>query len=54
MRVAFGYRALCGEVEVILREDETGWSPHLCIEDAAKLDNAREALRQKDLDTASK
>jgi len=42
------------EVEVALLEDDTGWSPYLSIEDAYKLDEVREALRQKDLQSAAK
>ncbi|EFI36201.1 conserved hypothetical protein [Desulfonatronospira thiodismutans ASO3-1] len=42
------------EVEVALLEDDTGWSPYLSIEDANKLDDVREALRQRDLQSAAK
>ena len=42
------------EVEVALLEDDTGWSPYLSIEDAYKLDEVREALRQRDLQSAAK
>ena len=42
------------EVEVVLLEDDTGWSPYLSIEDAYKLDDVREALRQRDLQSAAK
>ncbi len=42
------------EIEVVLYEDETGWSPYLCPEDAYKLDEARYALRQGNLEAASK
>jgi hypothetical protein len=42
------------EVEVELLEDDTGWSPYLSTEDAYKLDDARDALRQGDLETASR
>ena len=41
------------EVEVDLLEDETGWSPYLSREDAYKLDDVREALRQGDFRRAS-
>ena len=41
------------EIEVTVREDASGWSPYLSVDDVFKLDNAREALRQKDLDSAS-
>lgn len=42
------------EVDVELLEDETGWSPYLSVEDAYKLDDVREALRRKDLESAAK
>jgi hypothetical protein len=42
------------EVQVELIEDESGWSPYINFEDANKLDDAREALRQGDLEAASK
>ena len=42
------------EVEVALVEDDTGWSPYLSVEDAYKLDNVREALRQGDIESAAK
>ncbi len=42
------------EIEVSLIDDETGWSPYLSIEDACKLDDARSALRQGNLESASK
>jgi hypothetical protein len=41
------------EVPVELIEDDTGWSPYLSIEDAAKLDAVRRALRQGDIATAA-
>ncbi len=41
------------EVEVLLVEDDTDWSPYLGIEDAYKLDDVREALRQGDLGAAA-
>ncbi len=41
------------EVEVALVEDETGWSPYLTLEDAQKLDDVRDALRQQDLESAA-
>ncbi len=41
------------EVEVALVEDDTGWTPYLSVEDAYKLDNVKDALRQKDLETAA-
>ncbi len=42
------------EVDVELLEDETGWSPYLSIEDAYKLDDVRDALRRRDLESAAK
>jgi len=42
------------EVEVDLIEDESGWSPYLNADDAYKLDDVREALRQGDLKLASR
>jgi hypothetical protein len=42
------------EVEVALVEDDTGWSPYLSVEEAYKLDDVKEALRQGDLATAAK
>jgi len=41
------------EVSVELIEDDTGWSPYLSVEDAAKLDAVRRALRQGDIATAA-
>ncbi|MBI2266885.1 MAG: hypothetical protein HYU64_17260 [Armatimonadetes bacterium] len=42
------------KVEVALMEDDTGWSPYLSVEDAYKLDDVRDALRQGDLKSAAK
>ena len=42
------------EVEVELIDDDTGWAPYLSLEDARKLDDVREALRQEDLNKASR
>jgi hypothetical protein len=42
------------EVEVDLLEDQNGWSPYLSLEDAYRLDDVREALRQGDLETAAR
>ena len=42
------------EVSVELVESEIGWSPHMSVEDACKLDDVREALRSGDLATAAK
>ncbi|MBV6450240.1 MAG: hypothetical protein DCC56_06005 [Anaerolineae bacterium] len=40
------------DVELIYTDDE--WSPYLSVNDALKLDDVREALRQKDFQTAIK
>jgi hypothetical protein len=42
------------EVPVELIEEEGGWSPYLSIEDATKLDIVRKALREGDLETATR
>ena len=42
------------EIEVELIDTEEGWSPYLSLDDALKLDEVREALRKKDLETASR
>lgn len=42
------------EVEVELMEDESGWSPYLKRDDAYRLDDVREALRQGDLKSAAR
>jgi mRNA interferase MazF len=39
--------------EVVPFDDESGWSPFLRLEDAHRLDEAKEALRQNDIETAS-
>lgn len=41
-------------VEVLLLEDDTGWSPYLSVEDACRLDDVRDALRRGDLATAAR
>ena len=41
-------------VEVELLDTGEGWSPYLSVEDAQKLDDARDALRRGDLETAGK
>ena len=47
-------RQYVAEIEVSLVEDDTGWSPYLSVEDAYKLDDVKDALRQGDLETAAK
>jgi len=42
------------EVEVDLLETNEGWSTYLSLEDAYKLDDVREALRQGDLHSAAR
>jgi hypothetical protein len=42
------------EVDVELIEDETGWAPYLSVDDAFKLDDVRDALRNGDLQAASR
>jgi len=41
-------------VDVELTYTDEGWSPYLSLEDAYRLDDIREALKQGDLKTASK
>ena len=41
------------EVDVELIYDETGWAPYLSLEDAQRLDDVREALRQGEVSRAS-
>jgi len=42
------------EVDVYLIEDNTGWSPYISLEDAYKLDDVRDALRRRDVKSASR
>lgn len=42
------------EVRVVLLDDEEGWSPYLSVDDAYRLDDVREALRDGDLARAAK
>ncbi|MDY6822345.1 MAG: hypothetical protein SWH68_00885 [Thermodesulfobacteriota bacterium] len=42
------------EVEIELVEDDTGWSPYISVDEAFKLDDVREALRNGDLKSAAK
>ena len=41
------------EVDVTLVVTDDEWSPYLSLEDAYKLDDVRQALRQRDLETAT-
>lgn len=42
------------EVTIELIDTDEGWSPYLSLEDAQKLDNVRNALRRRDLKSASR
>jgi hypothetical protein len=42
------------EVDIELIDTHEGWSPYLTLEDAYKLDDVREALRNGDLNTAGR
>ncbi len=42
------------EVNIELIETEDDWAPYLSLEDAKKLDEVREALREEDIKTAAK
>ena len=42
------------EVDVTLITTNEEWSPYLSMEDAYKLDDVRQALREGDLETAAK
>ena len=42
------------EVDVVLVEAEESWSPYLPLEDAYKLDDVREALRNGDISSAAR
>ena len=42
------------EVDVDLIETDGDWSPYLSVEDSYKLDDVRNALKQGDLQTASR
>jgi hypothetical protein len=41
------------EIEVNVIDSDESWAPYLSIEDAYKLDDAREALRHGNLEAAS-
>ena len=45
---------LVAEVDVTLVETDDGWTPHLALDDAYKLDDVRDALRTGDLKAASR
>ena len=42
------------EVQIELSETDDEWSPYLSVEEAYKLDDIREALRQGDVRTAAR
>lgn len=42
------------EVDIYLITTDDEWSPYLSLEDAYKLDNVRQALRQGDLESATR
>jgi hypothetical protein len=42
------------EVEVDLTHADEGWSPYLSLEDAYKLDDVREALREGDIKSVTR
>ena len=42
------------EVDVELLESDSAWAPYLSLEEARKLDDVREALRRRDLTTATR
>ena len=42
------------EVDIELTYTDEGWSPYFSLEDAQKLDDVREALRDGDFERASK
>lgn len=42
------------EVDIELLQDDSSWSPYLSIQDAYKLDDVRDALREGDLESAAK
>ena len=45
---------LVAEVDVTLVETDDGWAPHLSLDDAYKLDDVRDALRNCDIKAASR
>lgn len=42
------------EVDIGLIDMDKGWSPCMTLEDAYKIDDVRESLRQGDIDRASR
>ncbi|MFP4168825.1 MAG: hypothetical protein ACLFSY_08285 [Desulfonatronovibrionaceae bacterium] len=41
------------EVDVVLTDSDTSWSPYLSLDDAYRLDEVRSALRRGDIKRAS-
>ena len=41
------------EVDIELIYEDQAWSPYLSLEDALKLDDVRQALRERNLDVAA-
>lgn len=46
--------AYVAEVEVEFAYTDEGWAPYLSLEDACKLDDVREALREGDIRSAAR
>ncbi len=42
------------KVEIVLIDDESPWSPHVCMDDIRKLDRVRLALRRGDIEAAKR
>lgn len=42
------------EIDIELIETNDGWTPYLSVEDAYKLDDVRDALRNNDIEKALK
>lgn len=42
------------EVEIELIHSENGWSPYIALEDAEKLDEIRQALRENNIPLAAR
>ncbi|MEA3418610.1 MAG: hypothetical protein U9Q90_04350 [Campylobacterota bacterium] len=42
------------EIEIEIIDNDTGWSPYISLDDAFKLDNIRELLRNGDVSAAKK
>ena len=54
-KTKYGYAGrYVAEVEVALIESEDEWAHYLSVEDAARLDDVREALQREDMESASR